>query len=108
MSLKEENFAFTGADMAVACHNIASLVDHEAGFVDIDIFTFLILAQQQLDIAAAVTIKDTHNFLKLERLAIIVIKLGHEASKLSELLPIESLNHSFVYDAALLIDQETL
>ena len=108
MSFEEEDFTLSSAHMTVPGHNVPSIVDHEASFVDIDIFTFLILAQQQLDIAAAVTIKDTHNFLKLERLAIIVIKLGHEASKLSELLPIESLNHSFVYDAALLIDQETL
>ena len=108
LSFQEEDFAFTGADMAISSHYVAFLVDHETCLVYVDIFSTFILAKKQLNITSTVAIKDTHNFLKLKCLSIVVVELGHEASKLSELLPVEALDSIFIDDATLVINQEAL
>ena len=108
LSFQEEDFAFTGADVAISSHYVAFLVDHEPCLVYVDIFSTFILAKKQLNITSTVAIKDTHNFLKLKCLSIVVVELGHEASKLSELLPVEALDSIFIDDATLVINQEAL
>ena len=49
--------------MAIFSHYVSLLVDHEAGFVYIDVFAALIFAKQELNITLAVSVKDTHDFL---------------------------------------------
>ena len=90
--------------MAISGHNVTPLVDHEASLVHINILTALVLTQEQLDVAPAVAIKDSHHLLKLKGLAIVVVELGHEATKLAELLPVEPLDSIFVNNAALLVN----
>ena len=45
LGLQEEDFALACADVSLMSHNIASLVDHEASLVDIDLAAFVISAE---------------------------------------------------------------
>lgn len=103
LSFEEEDLAFTRADMAISRHNVASLVDHKASFVNIDILASLIFAEEQLDVASAITIEDTHDFLQFKCLAIVVEELRHQAAKLTELFPVKALDAILVNDTALLV-----
>jgi hypothetical protein len=104
LCLQEEDLALASANMAISGHNVTPLIDHKASLVNIDILSALVLTQEQLDVAPAVAIKDSHYLLKLKGLAIVVVELGHEATELAELLPVKPLDSIFVYNAALLVN----
>lgn len=108
LGAKEEDLAFTRANVTVASNDVALLVDHKARLVHVHVLSSLILTQEKLDVATLIPIKDSHDFLQLERLAIVVVQLGHEATELAELLVIESLATVLVDDAVLGVDQEAL
>ena len=45
LGLQEEDFALACADVSLVSHNVASLVDHEASLVDIDLVAAVISAE---------------------------------------------------------------
>ena len=45
LDLQEEDFTLTGADVTIGSHNVASLIDHEAGLVDVDLIATVIAAE---------------------------------------------------------------
>lgn len=108
LGLEEENLALSRANMSIMSHNIASSIDHKASLIDIDFISALVSTKQELDASVAVTVEHTHNLLQLESLSIVVEELGHQASKLLELTPIESLDPVFINHTSFLVDQEAL
>ena len=94
--------------MAIASDDVALLVDHEACLVHVHVLATLVFAKQKLNLAVSVPIKDSHNLLKLKCLAIVVVKLGHEASELQELTVVKSLDAVLVDKASLIVQEEAL
>lgn len=105
---QEENFAFPSAYMTVSGDDVAPLIHHEAGFVDVDVPALFVFAEEELDFAITVPIEHTHDLLQLERLAVVVVELGHQTTEGLELSVVKALDAIFVNNAALFIDQETL
>ena len=77
LGFQEQDFAFSSANVSVACADIASLVDHEASLVHIDVLASVIFANKQLDTAVVVPIEDPHDLLELKGLPIVVEELRH-------------------------------
>ena len=108
MLLEEKDFAFSGADVAFTSHDISFLVNHETSLVNVDLIALFILAKQNLGGTVVVTIKDSHDLLKLEGLSVVVEQLGHKTIESFELLEVESLDAILVKNTTLSIDHETL
>lgn len=106
--LEEEYFALSCADVSIASHDITLCVYHETSFVNVDILSSLILAQEKLDVAFFISVEDSHDLLQFKCLAIVVVEFGHEASKLIKLSPVESLDSVLVNNIACFVDKETL
>ncbi len=94
--------------MTISCHNVASLIDHETSLVDIDVLAPLVFAEQKLDGPALVPIKHSYDLLQFKSFTIVVVELGHQTSKLTELLGIKALDTVLVDDVLILIHQEAL
>lgn len=106
--LKEENFTLSSANVTIASDDIPLLIDHEASLVHVYVVALLIFAEQELNLTRAVPVKDTHDFLDLESLPVVVKHLGHETAKLLELHVVKTLDTVLVHDAALLVNHESL
>ena len=94
--------------MTITSYNIAFLVDHESCLINIDILSLFIFTQHDFNFALVVPIENSHDFLKLEGLAIVVEKFRHKSSKSLELAIVKTLDPVFVNHAALLVNQEAL
>lgn len=108
LCFQEEHFALSCADVTITGHDVAPLVDHETSLVHIDIFASIVPTQQELDSALAIPVEDTHDFLQLKGLPIVVVQLGHEATELAELAPVKSFDAISSDDTAVCISQEAL
>ncbi len=108
LCFQKEDFALSSANMTISCHNVASLVDHETSLVDIDVLASLVFAEQKLDGPALVPIKHSYDLLQFKSFTIVVVELGHQTSKLTELLGIKALDTVLIDDVLILIHQKAL
>ena len=63
LRLEEEYLTLARANVSISSHDVASLVDHEASFVDKHLVTAVVFAHEQLDLASTVAVEDSHHFL---------------------------------------------
>ena len=94
--------------MTITSDDVPFLIDHEASLVHVYVVALLIFAKQELYLTGAVPVKDTHDFLELKSLPIVVKHLGHKTTKLLELHVVKTFDTVLVHDAALLVNHESL
>lgn len=106
--LHEEHLALSCANVSLPSHYVTSVIDCKAGFVNENIWSLLIFANQKLNISFFISIKDAHNFLNFESSSRIIVQFWHQISVWSKLAPIKSHIAMTVEKWAIRITKESL